>query len=748
MAQSDNTKSNILAYVHMHVVRRVLRRLLEYCVYQEDNTWTVDRFLFQNMHRILETRIGRETRQVLFPGYREDTNVASWPLILFPFLITEISGTSLSSEIVDIIRQLTDLRHTLHGRIFSGISDQFFHEHLNDIEARLTNICVLLNDDELTRQTLSDLRTEEVREDYIDDFKNNYKQAKSYREQMTSLRPEQLRLHQQLEKVVNLREERERERGASGKCLPPQPYDQCTVDLRSLVIELHLIPEFPEQSRQIANDIANIINNKDTELKNKELIQNKEAIRAASDRAFSGFGEYYAQLGCIEIHVRLNSIQSLIQLISKCVSGSITDTLKPILDIVRTIPGCETYELHAVLYKDAYNHVMDGIASQVLRELENRCLEEEPKKKVKKVSATDRGSLLLRVGYPSVEEKEAIELAVKNGELYAIFNELENELKTICSDKKLRLQTSVFEDSIPQTDTEHAPEPSADDVRKVVVSQKPSTSPKKRELQVVKSLDIRAGNDSEDPNITGCSIVSLKRLAVADRANRCIKLVDTEAGKCSGQSLTLPYAPWDVINIDENTAIASAPSAGKLLRLKIGADKIELTHEYEYHDSCRGLAYSSGRLYVTYGRPYAKINLFNIFDASVQQTIHHGMMHDPWYITVDNANKSMYVSETENPTILHLSSEGRALKCIDFSGIGEEPLGVILKDSSKLWVCCYSCDKTQSLLEIDVESGESEILFKDEGKYPSVIQIHRRSGNIFLNSKGSSCMIQCTMNAI
>ena len=57
-----------------------------------------------------------------------------------------------------------------------------------------------------------------------------------------------------------------------------------------LVIELHLIPEFPEQSRQIANDIANIINNKDTELKNKEFIQNKEAIRAASDRAFSGFG--------------------------------------------------------------------------------------------------------------------------------------------------------------------------------------------------------------------------------------------------------------------------------------------------------------------------------------------------------------------------------------------------------------------------------------------------------------------------
>ncbi|KAH3817698.1 hypothetical protein DPMN_119253 [Dreissena polymorpha] len=148
--QPDARNERILSYLHIKVVNGVLRRLSENAVVRENAEWTIDQI---------------------------------------------INSETLSEDIKNVVRQLKQSRTELYSRIVVGVSDEYFAEHVRNLQQAIRQICEFLHDVKLCDEADHQIRNAQQHVgipggvDYVHVFNIGQETEETYRERVTGFTP-------------------------------------------------------------------------------------------------------------------------------------------------------------------------------------------------------------------------------------------------------------------------------------------------------------------------------------------------------------------------------------------------------------------------------------------------------------------------------------------------------------------------------------------------------------------------------
>ncbi|KAH3898201.1 hypothetical protein DPMN_022422 [Dreissena polymorpha] len=377
MAQADNTKANKLAYLHVRIVQRVLRKLLQYIVTQNNEQWTLADYIHANGEQILRTQFGPRHFQILFPRNSEVT-IDALPLYLIEHLITDVPGCFVvHRDINHAIHALNQSRRESNTAVVTGVGDVFFDDQFEEVQQLLTTVCRLINNNSLQSEVQMDIeslrRTSFGNDEIVlDEFNEHYEKEKSSRKAITSITNEQRTFHQRLAQVAVLHKGNEPAQSTEQRTEPLCSVDMYPVQVTDAVLELVVQTNNTTGNARISRDFVNMVNNQEDSSEPSALRERRHEIRAHVANTFSYYGDFYAKQGCVQICVKPRSVKLLFELFEDCVSGEITKKLKPVEKLIRGITNFEAYKQEVVLYQDHYDSVMNDIASQIRQQFKDR----------------------------------------------------------------------------------------------------------------------------------------------------------------------------------------------------------------------------------------------------------------------------------------------------------------------------------------------------------------------------------------
>ncbi|XP_052212010.1 uncharacterized protein LOC127831064 [Dreissena polymorpha] len=719
----------ILVDLHLRISKQVLLSLLEYAVAESKprdtpaENWTIDHYVITYLTKIASTITGQKNMKQFVPGFGVKTDPSIWPLYLMTFVIVDIADERVvSTDIKDKVRQMTRHRTELYNSMWD-ISNIFFDNHVRELRIIMEDICQYIQranmNSEIERE-IEDIIRGNYRHDphMINIFHEHQEMEKSYRENINHFTADEINFHNRMEQIISILEQHH--------------LDDLSRDAMPIAIEIAVTGcgDWRKHSRLI-RELTNIINNTDEPEGYEPLFRDRNAVRNAFDQVFSDYGEFLAQSGCIRIVVRPREISKFFCLLNACVEGDLTPKLKPVQDIVRGIPGFEQFEYEVVLYRDHYTCVMDNLAGKVIKELKAKGFTSKPTRS-DKVDTSDQETVLLTVACHSSSDSRACRNAVLDDCLQPTFDVLQQQLKHVYPDVTWSSRLISTEENICAYP------------KKTVVRLKPKGTSNKTNFTFSGEIDLRLPSDRKTPSVTAISVNGSGRMVAADLGNTCIKLINTQSGECMGSSVStccIPlcntecvkkYRPWGVSFIDEDRAVVSVPSAGKLIFVDTRNDQLNVVKELINHMQCRGLAFCRGRLYVTYGSPEKKVRILNT-DDTILKTFSNEYFSEPWYVTVNENDMSIFVSESLNKRIIHLNDNGIPVHIMDLKQVIDEPRGLLFKDASRLWVCAYRFNGKDSMAEIDLDNVECSDVVGEGIEFPIGIQIDSKSSLVFVS---------------
>ncbi|XP_052283856.1 uncharacterized protein LOC127880585 [Dreissena polymorpha] len=325
MAQADIRKANILAYLHLRVVRRVLRRLLDHGVTREKPSLRIDHYLFHHMSKINQHPIGIQNQNHLFPGFGVNANVDDWPVYLFPFLI-DITGQGwLHEDLRDSVRQISQARMELYSKIVIGISKEYFEQQVKIVQTAVQRICQCISDMQFTDEINDEIRNvEEMREprdnaDFVEAYNINHHTEKSYRQRVMEFTENQQRLHdfitqnagnyeaqdEELEDLSirdqdhtrDLEQAHQQGHDITSRSLPPRSASgKYPINMPELTVEIDISGCNSAELHQVADRIVNSFNNRGEH----SLDPANTCIKNTLDNTFMSYGGKALFDDCIE----------------------------------------------------------------------------------------------------------------------------------------------------------------------------------------------------------------------------------------------------------------------------------------------------------------------------------------------------------------------------------------------------------------------------------------------------------------
>ena len=225
-----------------------------------------------------------------------------------------------------------------------------------------------------------------------------------------------------------------------------------------------------------------------------------------------------------------------------------------------------------------------------------------------------------------------------------------------------------------------------------------------RKVQSRSRVNVKAGDDEETPNITGCTVMTNGDVVLCDDNNDKIKLLNS-SGDLTG-NMKLSSRPWDVSALDPTRVIVTLPYSKQLQvvqvypQLKPGREiQLQLDKkDKKYHESdkdCQGVAVGKGELYVTCDNynPYrgdGEIRVLGL-DGKVKRRL--GVNQDgsfmftaPWYITVNSSGEKIFVSDYYKDTVTCMSVDGRVIYTYEDDSL-RRPVGLLCDSEDNLLVC-------------------------------------------------------------
>ncbi|XP_052817391.1 uncharacterized protein LOC128243581 [Mya arenaria] len=227
-------------------------------------------------------------------------------------------------------------------------------------------------------------------------------------------------------------------------------------------------------------------------------------------------------------------------------------------------------------------------------------------------------------------------------------------------------------------------------------------------------INVKTPQDRGTCLITGLALLSPGIFLLTDNGNSCAKLLDATTRTVTSR-LELPVQPWDVCALPDDQAAVTLQKKSIIQFLSTKGGQLSLGREIKVSPDCRGIAYNSNRLYVSYSsNPSIEVMALDGHILSTFKTVDERQIFQcPIYLTVSASTPpTLYVSDSTAHTVLQLSLDGKVLREYSYKKL-EYPKSVVAVGPGQLLVCGNRCQSVILLTERDGKMAE--ILGRKDG---------------------------------
>ena len=202
-------------------------------------------------------------------------------------------------------------------------------------------------------------------------------------------------------------------------------------------------------------------------------------------------------------------------------------------------------------------------------------------------------------------------------------------------------------------------------------------------------INIRLPEDLERNSITGISVLSDNHLAVVDRKNPSIRIVDC-VQKSVVSHMVLPGNPWDVVEVSSNKLAVSIPNMSSVRLIDRTAHGLSLGYRIDVVGCCHGIAVCDGKFIVScIGDP--DFILLLTITGEVLKTFILGegkpLFRAPKYVRCVSGTDNFFVSNTNGNNVLRMNCDGDVLDVYDAKEL-KYPGGITVFADGRLFVKC------------------------------------------------------------
>ncbi|XP_045202942.2 uncharacterized protein LOC123556356 [Mercenaria mercenaria] len=212
------------------------------------------------------------------------------------------------------------------------------------------------------------------------------------------------------------------------------------------------------------------------------------------------------------------------------------------------------------------------------------------------------------------------------------------------------------------------------------------SSLKKEEAQR-EEVNIKSDDDKVSGTISGLCLLTEDKLVLTDVRNEAVKVIEVK-GELVLSTLTMSSKPWDVARIEEDKIAVTLPEDKKIKFLSVN-QAISEEKEIDVCGSCRGIAYGSGQLIVSFDKPESKVQILDetgqVTKIFEKDTFGNQLFSKPWYLGLSPDGFTIYVSDNSENTVTSLNLEGK-VKGIYKDKDLKKPVGVTVDAAGTVYV--------------------------------------------------------------
>ena len=259
-----------------------------------------------------------------------------------------------------------------------------------------------------------------------------------------------------------------------------------------------------------------------------------------------------------------------------------------------------------------------------------------------------------------------------------------------------------------------------------------------RKVELLKSVDMRQDDDSNECWYTGATFLADGRLVLVDRANRKLKLFGKNYRLLN--AISFSSKPWDVTVVNETEVAVSLPEEHGIQLMSLEDDDVSPTEYFNTDEACFGLKFVRGKfLALCYdGRPPSlKIISSDGRELAAIAADDDGspLFSRPIYVTSNSAGTVIYVSDERRGNITTLTETSE--HCFTYSTLDmNHAAGLTLDREGHLFVCR---NHSKSVQVVSPEGDRVKtIISRDEVSYPRAIALDAKEERLLITQGDKS----------
>ena len=254
-----------------------------------------------------------------------------------------------------------------------------------------------------------------------------------------------------------------------------------------------------------------------------------------------------------------------------------------------------------------------------------------------------------------------------------------------------------------------------------------------KRIRSISKVNIRVPDDSVEPDISGCCVMSDGQAVLCDINNDQIKLLDSSY-KLIG-NLKLPARPYDISVLNDTDVIITLPHKRQLLIVSV-TSQLRIIRTIQLDKACWGVDVSGGEIYITCGESeQGEIRILDMScnemrRISLSRVMATYMIKNPWYIAVSAFSGKIFITDLETETLTCLTSDGQLVYQYEEQRLGYP--GGILVDSADNVLLCHSDSHTIVVITPDGRKHDTLLSDKDGIKCPVALVYRTRDNTVIV----------------
>ena len=254
-----------------------------------------------------------------------------------------------------------------------------------------------------------------------------------------------------------------------------------------------------------------------------------------------------------------------------------------------------------------------------------------------------------------------------------------------------------------------------------------------KRIRSISKVNIRIPDDSEEPCIWGCCVMSDGQAVLCDYNNYQIKLLDSSY-KLIG-NLKLPARPYDISVLNDTEVIITLPHKRQLLIVSV-TSQLRIIRTIQLDKACGGVDVSGGEIYITCEESEQRENRILAMSCNERRRISPSkemgtyMLKKPRYIAVSAFSGKIFIADVQTETLTCLTSDGQLVYQYKDQRLGC-PVGILV-DSADNVLLCYYDSHTIVVITPDGRKHGTLLSDKDGIEYPVSIAYRARDNTVIV----------------